>query len=235
MFEFGEERFFTAAVTVDNVIFGFDDGDLKILLIKRGTMPYKGLWALPGDFAHPDEDLEVASARVLFELTNLKNVYLEQVQTFSNPNRHPGGRVVTTAFLALVKIQDYTPSASGWAKNAEWVSINDLTQLAFDHNEIVEACFQKLQRRVRVQPIGFELLPSKFTLTELQHLYHAILQPDPERGIDKRNFRKKILSMDLLIDLDEVQEGVAHRPAKLYKFDPVKYNDLVESGFSFEL
>jgi 8-oxo-dGTP diphosphatase len=234
MFEFGEERFFKSAITVDNVIFGFDEGDLKVLLIKRGTTPYKGFWALPGDFVYPDEGLVIASARVLKELTGLSDVYLEQVETFANPNRHPLGRVITTAYFSLIKIKDFQLEASGWASNAQWISIDDIENLAFDHFEILNACFQKLKRRVRVQPIGFELLPPKFTLTELQHLYQAILQTD-EKGIDKRNFRKKILSMDLLIDLDEVQEGVAHRPAKLYQFDPVKYEKLVDSGFSFEL
>lgn len=235
MFQLGEERFFNSAITVDNVIFGFDEADLKILLIKRGTTPYKEQWALPGDFAYPHEDLEVASARVLKELTGLSDVYLEQVQTFGHPNRHPEGRVVTTAFFSLIKVSEYTPQASGWASNAQWFSINEAPHLAFDHNEILNACFQKLKRRVRVQPIGFELLPPKFTLTELQQLYDAILQLPDDKKIDKRNFRKKILSMDLLIDLEECQEGVAHRPAKLYKFDPFKYEKLVESGFSFEI
>ncbi len=235
MFEFGEERFFTSAITVDNVIFGFDDGEIKILLIKRGTTPFKGKWALPGDFAHPDEDLDFASARVLKELTGLSNVYLEQVQSFGHPNRHPDGRVITVAYFSLIKISDFALQASGWASGAQWMSLKDIPELAFDHNEILDACFSKLQRRVRVQPIGFELLPPKFTLTDLQQLYHAILLPPPDKSIDKRNFRKKILAMDLLIDLNELQEGVAHRPAKLYRFDPSKYRKLVESGFSFEV
>ncbi len=231
MFELGEEKFFKSALTVDNVVFGFDEGDLKILLIKRGTTPYKGYWALPGDFVYPDENLEIASSRVLRELTGLTEVYLEQVETFANPNRHPLGRVITTAYFSLIKIKDFSLQASSWASSAQWLSIEDINVLAFDHSEILKACFQKLKRRVRVQPIGFELLPPKFTLTELQHLYQAILQTEL---IDKRNFRKKILAMDLLINLEEVQEGVAHRPAKLYQFDPIKYERLVESGFSFE-
>ena len=235
MFEFGEERFFNSAITVDNVIFGFDDGEIKILLIKRGTTPFKGKWALPGDFAYPNENLEFASARVLKELTGLSNVYLEQVQSFGHPERHPNGRVITVAYFSLVKISDFALQASGWASGAQWLSLKEIPELAFDHNEILNACFRKLQRRVRVQPIGFELLPPKFTLTDLQQLYHAILLPPPDKNIDKRNFRKKILAMDLLIDLNELQEGVAHRPAKLYRFDPAKYEKLVESGFSFEI
>jgi 8-oxo-dGTP diphosphatase len=233
MFQLGEEKYFSSAFTVDNVIFGFDEGDLKILLVKRGTTPYKGAWALPGDFVHFKEKLEVASARVLHELTGLDKVYLEQVETFSEPDRHPMGRVITTAFFSLVKVDDFEIKASGWASNAQWISIQEIDKLAFDHNEILDACFKKLQRRVRVQPIGFELLPHRFTLTELQHLYEAILEP--KDGLDKRNFRKKILAMDLLIDSKEVQEGVAHRPAKLYEFDKYKYEKFVESGFSFEL
>ncbi len=233
MFQLGEERFFSSAITVDNVIFGFDEGDLKILLVKRGTTPYKGAWALPGDFAHADEDLEVASSRVLKELTGLSQVYLEQVQTFAAPDRHPLGRVVTIAYFSLIKVSDFSLQAAGWASNAQWIPIQKIEKLAFDHNEILDTCFQKLQRRVRVQPIGFELLPPKFTLTELQQLYEAILRP--ALGLDKRNFRKKILAMDLLIDSKEVQERVAHRPAKLYQFDKNKYERFVESGFSFEV
>jgi 8-oxo-dGTP diphosphatase len=140
---------------------------------------------------------------------------------------------VTTAYFSLIKVNDFTLQAAGWASSAQWVTIGNIEKLAFDHNEILEACFQKLQRRVRVQPIGFELLPPKFTLTELQHLYEAILRP--ALGLDKRNFRKKILAMDLLIDSGDTQERVAHRPAKLYQFDKNKYEKFVESGFSFEV
>lgn len=229
MNEFNE--YFKSAFTVDNVIFGFDEGDLKVLLIKRGEEPYQGKWALPGYFVYPNEDLDAAAKRVLEELTGLRNVYLEQVKTFGAVNRHPFGRVITVAYFSLIKISHYTIQPSSIARKAKWHSIAEVDGLAFDHDEILEACFNRLKWSVRSRPVGFELLPPKFTLTELQHLYEAILETD----LDKRNFRKKILSMDLLIDLDETQEGVAHRPARLYRFDPKRYEQFLAEGFNFEL
>lgn len=225
------DSFFKSAFTVDNVIFGFDEGDLKVLLIKRGEEPYAGKWALPGYFVYPHEDLDSAAKRVLEELTGLRNVYLEQVKTFGTVDRHPFGRVITVAYFSLVKISDFTLQPSSIARKVRWHSISKVKDLAFDHGEILTACFNRLKWLVRSRPVGFELLPPKFTLTELQHLYEAILETD----LDKRNFRKKILSMDLLIDLDETQEGVAHRPARLYRFDRKKYEQFQAEGFSFEL
>ena len=227
----GFNNFFKSAFTVDNVIFGFDEGDLKVLLIKRGEEPYEGKWALPGYFVYPTEDLDSAAVRVLKELTGLTDVYLEQVKTFGEVDRHPFGRVITIAYFSLVKINRYTLQPASIALKAKWHSISEVKSLAFDHYEILSACFERLKWVVRTRPVGFELLPPKFTLTELQHLYEAILETD----LDKRNFRKKILSMDLLVDLDELQEGVAHRPAKLYQFDREKYEKFRSEGFSFEL
>jgi 8-oxo-dGTP diphosphatase len=232
MAEFSQ-AFFKEAITVDNVIFGFDEADLKVLLIKRGTEPYKDAWALPGDFMYPTEDLDSAADRVLKELTGLKDVYLEQVHTFGSPNRHPLGRVITVAYFSLVKIDRFKIMPSSFAQKTKWHSISKMRELAFDHNNILNACFQALKQRIRIRPIGFELLPPKFTLTELQHLYEAILEQDGL--IDKRNFRKKILSMDFIVDLNESQEGVAHRPARLYAFDKEKYEKFVSEGFNFEL
>lgn len=229
MNEFNE--YFKSAFTVDNVIFGFDEGDLKVLLIKRGEEPFQGKWALPGYFVYPNEDLDTAAKRVLEELTGLRNVYLEQVKTFGAANRHPFGRVITVAYFSLIKISHYAIQPSSIAHKAKWHSISKLENLAFDHSEILGACFNRLKWLVRSRPVGFELLPPKFTLTELQHLYEAILETD----LDKRNFRKKILSMDLLVDLDETQEGVAHRPARLYRFDRKRYEQFLAEGFSFEL
>jgi 8-oxo-dGTP diphosphatase len=229
MNEFNE--YFKSAFTVDNVIFGFDEGDLKVLLIKRGEEPYQGKWALPGYFVYPNEDLDTAAKRVLEELTGLRNVYLEQVKTFGAVDRHPFGRVITVAYFSLIKISHYTIQPSSIARKAKWHSVSKIKDLAFDHLEILRACFDRLKWSVRSRPVGFELLPPKFTLTQLQHLYEAILETD----LDKRNFRKKILSMDLLIDLEETQEGVAHRPARLYQFDRHRYEQLLAEGFSFEL
>ncbi|MCB0640470.1 MAG: NUDIX hydrolase [Phaeodactylibacter sp.] len=224
-------NFFKSAFSVDNVIFGFDDGDLKVLLIKRGAEPYKNKWALPGDLVYPNEDLDAAAGRILEELTGIRDVYLEQVKAFGAVDRHPMGRVITVAYYSLIKISKYEVTAASFAQKAKWHSIAEVGELAFDHNKILMACFERLKQRVRTRPLGFELLPRKFTLTELQHLYEAILETE----LDKRNFRKKILSMNLLLDLKETQEGVAHRPAKLYKFDKDRYEKLVEEGLNFEL
>jgi len=235
-------KFFKTAFSVDNVIFGFDESDLKVLLIKRGEAPFAGKWGLPGDLVYPNEDLDTAAGRVLEELAGLKDVYLEQVHTFGAVNRHPLGRVITIAYFSLVKINASDPipmaktarSSSITAESVHWMSVEQVQKakdLAFDHNDIFHSCFERLQKQVRSRPVGFELLPPKFTLTELQHLYESVLQTE----LDKRNFRKKILSMDILVDLKEMQAGVAHRPAKLYKFDQDKYNRAVNEGMSFEL
>lgn len=227
------EEFFKSAFSVDNVIFGFDQVDLKVILIRRGASPFKDKWALPGDLVYPNEDLDVAAARVLAELVDLRGVYLEQVQAFGAVDRHPLGRVITVAYYSLIKIQDDVLHASSWAEVARWHSIQDALELdlAFDHRTILEACFERLQRRVKTQPVGFELLPVAFTLTELQQLYEAILGVP----MDKRNFRKKILAMNILVDLNRLQEGVAHRPAKLYQFDPDRYEALTKNGFTFQI
>jgi 8-oxo-dGTP diphosphatase len=224
------DTYFKAAFTVDNVIFGFDEGNLKVLLIKRGEEPFIDAWALPGYFVNVEEDLDSAANRVLKELTGLTNVYLEQVKTFGSVHRHSFGRVITVAYFSLIKIANYTIQPSSIALQTQWHNVEELPPLAFDHDTILEACLQRLKWLVKTRPVGFELLPPKFTLTELQHLYEAVLRTP----LEKRNFRKKILSMDFLIDLDEIQEGVAHRPAKLYRFDRKRYNKLVEQGLNFE-
>jgi 8-oxo-dGTP diphosphatase len=225
------DSFFKSAFSVDNVIFGFDGGDLKVLLIQRGAAPYKGKWALPGDLVYPNENLDTAAERVLEQLTSLRGVYLEQVRAFGAVNRHPLGRVITIAYYSLVNVNDFTPSAASFAQSAQWHVVTHVQDLAFDHNQILETCLHQLKQRVRMAPIGFELLPPKFTLTELQHLYESILETE----LDKRNFRKKILSMDLLHDLNEHQAGVAHRPAKLYQFDQDRYHRFIRGGYSFDL
>lgn len=222
---------FRSAFTVDNVIFGFDEGDLKVLLIKRNEDPYDNYWALPGYFVRMDEDLDSAAKRVLREVTGLDNVWLEQVKTFGAVKRHDFGRVITVAYYSLVKIADFAPRPAGPAQEVTWHGINELEGLAFDHDEILKVALEQLKRSIRYRPVGFELLPPEFTLTDLQHLYEAIWETE----LEKRNFRKKILSMNLLIDLGRMQEGVAHRPARLYSFDERKYRELTEEGFNFEL
>ena len=211
--------FFKSAFSVDCVVFGFDNEKLKLLLIRRGAEPFLGDFAVPGDLVYPDEDLDIAAKRVLKELTALTEVYLEQVQTFGKVDRHPFGRVITISYYSLIKIQDYELGASKWAKEAHWHAIDELPRLAFDHQEIVDACLERLRADVLSKPIGFELLPEKFTLTQLQSLYESLLG----MKLDTRNFRKRILSQGILEKLNERQDGVAHRPAKLYRFDRVAY------------
>jgi 8-oxo-dGTP diphosphatase len=225
------DGFFKSAFTVDNVIFGFDDGKLKVLLIRRNEEPFNNFWALPGYFVKQHEDLDAAAQRVLHEITGLENVYLEQVRSFGAPGRHDFGRVITVAYYSLVKVTDFELHAASIAEEVAWHNVESISSLAFDHEEIVQFALNRLKRRIRTQPVGFELLPPAFTLTDLQHLYEAVWEVD----LEKRNFRKKILSMNLLRDLGRSQTGVAHRPAKLYSFDEGRYRELEEEGFNFEL
>jgi 8-oxo-dGTP diphosphatase len=220
-----------AALSVDCVVFGLDEAELEVLLIRRGLEPFANRWALPGGFMRVDETLEQAARRELEEETGLNKVFLEQLFTFDAIDRDPRERVVTVAYYALVKLSDHKVRAATDAADAAWFAISDLPELAFDHAEIFEVALARLRGKVRYQPLGFELLPRKFTLTQLQRMYEAIL----DRPLDKRNFRKKILGMDLLVELDEVQKDVAHRAARLYKFDDRRYRKLVKQGFSFEL
>jgi 8-oxo-dGTP diphosphatase len=220
-----------AALTVDCVVFGFDEGELKVLLIQRALVPFKGKWALPGGFVHVDETLDDAARRELAEETGLENVFLEQLYTFGTVKRDPRERVVSVAHFALVKLSDYKAKAATDAAKAAWFPISEFPKLAFDHADIVAAALARLQGKVRYQPIGFELLAPKFTLSELQHLYEAILGTE----LDKRNFRKKVLGFGLLVPLNETQMAGRHRPAQLFRFDAEKYEKLKKRGFNFEL
>lgn len=218
-------------MTVDCVVFGLDEKDLKIILIERDVDPFKGRWALPGGFVHFDESLEAAAIRELKEETGIENVFLEQLYTFGEVNRDPRDRVISVAYYALANLRDHKIKAATDARSAGWFSIDDIPKLAFDHNKILDVALKRLRGKVRYEPIGFELLPEKFTLTQLQRMYEKIL----EQEIDKRNFRKKILNMELLRELDEIQMDVAHRAARLYSFDEKKYRQLKEKGFNFEI
>lgn len=219
------------ALSTDCVIFGFDETNLKLLLIQRGIEPFKGSCALPGGFMRADETIEECAERELYEETSFKNVFIEQLYTFSDVDRDPRGRVVSVAYYALVNLNQYNAIAGDDAENAQWFSVNNLPPLAFDHDRIVRTALYRLKGKIRWQPVGFELLPEKFTLTDLQHLYEVVL----EIKLDKRNFRKKMLKTELLIDLNEKQKNVAHKAAKYYKFDKKKYEQLVEKGFNFEI
>jgi 8-oxo-dGTP diphosphatase len=220
-----------AALTVDCVVFGFDEGELKVLLIQRALEPFKGRWALPGGFVHVDETLEAAARRELIEETGLKDIFLEQLYTFGAVDRDPRERVVSVAYYALVKLSDYRAKAATDAANAGWFPISNVPKLAFDHAEILAAGLARLKGKVRYQPIGFELLPPKFTLSQLQHIYEAVLGG----GLDKRNFRKKVLGFGLLLPLKETQMAGRHRPAQLFRFDVDKYEKLKKRGFNFEI
>jgi len=219
------------ALTVDCVVFGFDEGELKVMLIQRDLPPFEGKWALPGGFVRVDETLDDAARRELEEETGISKVFLEQLYTVGDLDRDPRERVVSVAYYALVKLSDYRIQPTTDARNAAWFGVSDVPRLAFDHDKILALALQRLQGKVRYQPIGFELLPPKFTLSQLQHLYETVL----EQKFDKRNFRKKILSMGLLIELDEIEQDVAHRAARLYQFDERKYQQLKKRGFNFEL
>jgi 8-oxo-dGTP diphosphatase len=218
-------------LTVDCVVFGFDGGDLEVLLIRRGLPPFKDKWALPGGFVRVEETLDDAARRELKEETGLKDVFLEQLYTFGSVKRDPRERVVSVAYYALTKPADHTTVAATDAAEAEWFPVTQVPALAFDHADILATALTRLRGKLTYQPIGFELLPPKFTLTQLQHLYEAVHGED----IDKRNFRKKVLSYDLLIPLKETHRDGAHRPAQLFRFDPVKYERLKKKGFLFEI
>ena len=219
------------ALTVDCVVFGLDEEGLQVLLVQRDLQPFKGRWALPGGFVRPKESLEEAARRELSEETGLSKVFLEQLYTFGDPARDPREHVVSVAWYALVKLSDHRVRAATDARAAAWFRLADKPQLAFDHDRILEVARARLQVKVRYQPLGFELLPPRFKLTQLQQLYEQLLG----KPLDKRNFRKKILSMDLLEETGELEQGVSHRAARLYRFDKRKYQELEKKGFNFEL
>jgi len=220
-----------AALTVDCVVFGFDESEMKVLLIKRGLAPFQGKWALPGGFMRGNETMYEAARRELMEETGLRDVFLEQLYTFGSVKRDPRERVVSVAYYALVKLSEHPAAGATDASDAAWFPVANLPALAFDHSQILGTALERLRGKVRYEPIGFELLPEKFTLSQLQHLYEAVLNTE----LDKRNFRKKILSMDLLVALSEQTRTGAHRPAQLFRFDTRKYAALRKRGFNFEL
>lgn len=225
-------------VTVDGVVFGFSGESLQLLLIKRKEAEpngkanvFPGYWALPGGFVKLKESLDRAVAREIVEETKVKGPYLEQLYTFGEPDRDPRGRVISVAYYALVKASDHVPKHGSDAKAARWFDVNALPdKLAFDHAKIIAVGLQRIRAKVRYQPLGFELLPEKFTLSDLQRLYEAILG----FVLDKRNFRRKILALELLTPLDEVRQ-TTRREAQLYSFDRVAYERFVKSGFNFEV
>jgi len=177
------------------------------------------------------ESVEYAARRELKEETGLTDIFLEQLYTFSDPDRDPREHVVTVAYFALVNLSDHPVKAASDARNAAWFEINDVPKLAFDHDRILNTAYQRLQGKISYQPVGFELLPRKFAFRQLQHLYEKIL----DRKLDRRNFRKKIMKMGIIQELDEIETDVSHRAARLYRFDKQKYDALVAQGFNFEI
>ena len=239
-------------VSVDCVIFGFDGADLKVLLIERKANPndkandsFFGL-ALPGNLVRDDESLDKAANRVLLELAGLDNIYLEQFHTFGDPHRvkgsqdlewlsrfrqDPNARVITVAYFSLIKLPSFelVAKSDSFARKAIWYSVNATPTIAFDHNQIVGKAIEMLKEKMRFHPIGFELLPKKFTLTQLQKLYEVIIG----KNLDKRNFRRRVLNYGFLVPQDEKQTNVSHKPAMLYKFNKKKYEQFFRSDFDF--
>ncbi len=218
----------TFHVALDSIIFGFDDGELKLLIHKRKMDPARGQWSLFGGFLRREEGLDEGASRILHELTGLENIYMEQLQTYGEIDRDPAGRVISVAYYALIPAHRYSASYSK-RYGATWVGLNELPELIMDHRLMVEKGLKRLRRRASTQPIGFELLPREFTMPQLQSLYEAIFQAT----LDKRNFRKKILSMDVLVKLNEKDMSSSRKGAYLYRFDRKKYRKLQESGMVF--
>lgn len=216
------------SVTTDCAIFGFDGTRLNILLVERGIEPFKGRWALPGGFLRMDETALMGAKRELYEETGLKNAYIHQFHTFTDPNRDPRERVITIAYYALVRISEVKGGDD--AAKAQWFPLNEIPSLAFDHDRILRQASAELRKQIHFEPIGFELLPEKFTMTQLQHLYEAIL------GVkfDRRNFANKMLKLGLLTELKERITLVNKKEAFLYQFNPESYAELKAKGFRLE-
>ena len=219
-------------VAIDSIIFGYDeDGrELKVLLLKRNFQPAKGEWSLMGGFLKNYEAVDEAAKRILHQLTGLSQVYMEQLYTFGELNRDPGARIISVAYFALIKI-NASDLELVKTHGATWIPISSMPTLIFDHLAMVNRALKKLQIRARTQPIGFELLPDKFTIPQLQGLYEAIYS----KTLDKRNFRRKLLTMDLLEKLEEKEKESSRKGAWYYRFDQNKYEDLLNRGFNFEL
>lgn len=218
-------------LSVDAVVFGYEEGNISVLLIKRKFDPFKGQWAIPGGFVENDESLEDAVERELFEETGIKINYLEQLYTFGKPNRDPRGRIVSIAYFGLVRPNAFKLYASTDAEQAQWFNINDLPKLSFDHKEILEAAIERLQGKITYEPIGFELLDKKFPFSDLEKLYTTLLG----REIDRRNFRKKIVGLNVLDELDEKLSKGSGRPANLFQFNQKRYFQLKKDGIIFEI
>lgn len=219
-------------VAVDCIIFGYEitDKELKLLLIQRGFDPAKGKWSLAGGFVQEGESLDDAASRVLRSLTGISDLYMEQLYTYGDVDRDPGARVISSAYFSLIGIHEIDRMKQ--EKNgAQWISISELPDLIFDHRKMVDRALAELVESIKVHPVGFELLPEKFTLVQLQSLYEAIYR----KAIDKRNFRKKILSMNLLDKQEDKERETSRKGAYYYRFNEEKYRELTRNGSFFNL
>jgi 8-oxo-dGTP diphosphatase len=219
------------ALSIDCVIFGFKHAELSVLLVKHGQGVTKGQWALPGGWITYNESIDAAASRILTAQTAVEKIFLEQFQTFGDTERFPDKRVITVCYYALVNIENFELHAGPSVSEVKWFSIRNIPKMVFDHNKIMDSCFKHLQHKVQHEPIGFNLLPKKFTLLHLQELYEAILN----KKLDKPNFRRKLIKMNLLVACNEKQKDVSHRAAALYRFDKKVYDRLIDKGFSFEV
>jgi 8-oxo-dGTP diphosphatase len=219
------------ALSIDCLLFGFKDGRLDVLLVKHAKGISKGRWALPGGWIRYNESIDEAAKRLLESLTGISNIYLEQLKAFGDVNRYPTKRVVTLPYYTLVNEEHYALIPGFTASDAQWFNIREIPELPYDHQAILDFAFKHLRQKVRHEPIGFNLLPKKFTLLQLQELYESILGTK----LDKSNFRRKLLKMNLLKPSAEKQRDVSHRAAGLYQFDKKIYDQLEEKGFDFEL
>jgi len=217
-------------LSIDCIIFGFQESKLKVLLVKHAEGIIKDRWALPGGFVTYNENIDTSAYRLLNDLTGVKELYLEQLQAFGSVDRYPTKRVITIAYYALTRAENYELHPGFTASDAQWFTVKEIIKLPYDHNQILNFALQRLKQKVKYEPIGFNLLPEKFTLLQLQDLYEAIL----ETTLDKPNFRRKIMKMELLISCNEKQKGVSHRAANLYRFDKQVYDKLKNEGFIFE-
>ncbi|WP_289045387.1 NUDIX domain-containing protein [uncultured Olleya sp.] len=218
-------------LSVDAVVFGYESGTVSVLLIKRKYEPFKGQWAIPGGFVLNKESLEEAVQRELKEETGLEINYLEQLYTFGNPDRDPRNRVVSVAYFGLIKPSAFKIFASTDAEAVQWFDINELPNLSFDHDSILKLAINRLQNKMTYEPIGFELLDNKFPFSDIEKLYSSLLG----RAIDRRNFRKKLLSFNILDELNEKTSKGSGRPAKLFKFNKKRYFKLKEEGIIFDI
>lgn len=219
-------------VAVDCIIFGYDIAgkEIKLLVVKRNFNPAKGRWSLAGGFVKQHESLDTAASRILHNLTGLANVYMKQLYSYGEVKRDPGARVISVAYWALIKIKDINKERKE-QNGAHWQSMSSMPPLIFDHSKMVDRALKELKAQIKIKPVGFALLPERFTLVQLLDLYQAIYQ----RKIDARNFRKKLSSMGILQKLDEKERETSKRGAYYYKFIPERYKRLVKNGIYFNM